>query len=147
MIVNMAKLKTYGKGDRLEVQAQQIWLILTARAMLCPPTGCDLRKSLLYYGDLAEAMGKDRKARMVLGRQLGIVGVYCIDHDLPPLNVIVVNQETGQPGSEVVISPGSSVQQDQRRVFRQDWFGIRPPSIKALKDVYYSNNFRRWYSR
>ena len=134
-------LKTYGKGDRVYVQAQQIWLILTARAMLCPPMGPDLRKSLLYYGDLADAMGKDRKAGITLARQLGIVGVYCIDHELPPLNVIVVNQQTGQPGVDVVLSPGSSVHQDQRRVFRHDWFGIRPPSIKALKDVYYGDNF------
>ena len=144
----MTKLKTYGKGDRLEVQAQQIWLILSAYAMLRRPSSWpERRDSLLSYADLAELMGKDRKAGITLTRQLGIVGVYCIDQELPPLNVIVVNQDTGEPGAEVVLSPGSSVEKDQRGVFQHDWFALRPPSIKALKDVYYSSDFERWHGR
>ena len=134
-------LRTYGKGDRVYVQGQQIWLILTAHAMLCRPFHPNHRDSLLHYGDLAEIMGKDRKAGITLSRQLGIVGVYCVDHGLPPLNVIVVNRETGEPGADVVLTPGSSVREDQRQVFRHDWFRIRPPSVKALKDVYYSRDF------
>ena len=79
-------VKTYGRGDRVYVQAQQIWLILTARAMLCRPIGPSPRDKLLYYGELAETMGKDPKAGITLARQLGIVGVYCVEHGLPPLN-------------------------------------------------------------
>ena len=134
-------IKSYGKGDRVYVQAQQIWLILTAHAMLRRPAGPDHRDSLLHYGDVAATMGKDRKAGITLARQLGIVGVYCVDHGLPPLNVIVVNKETGGPGADVVLTPGSSVRKDQRRVYSYNWFGVRPPSIKALKDVYYSHDF------
>lgn len=134
-------LRTYGKGDRVYVQAQQIWMILTAHAMLRRPARSDERDGLLHYGDVAQTMGKDRKAGITLSRQLGIVGGYCVQHGLPPLNVIVVNQETGEPGADVVLSPGSSVRKDQRRVFGYDWFRIRPPSIKALKDVYYGGDF------
>lgn len=134
-------MKTYGKGDRVYVQAQQIWQILTAHAMLRRPVGRSLRDSLLHYADLAELMGKHRKAGITLSRQLGIVGVHCVNHGQPPLNVIVVNQETGEPGTDVVLTPGSTVRKDQRQVFRCDWFRIRPPSVKALKDVYYSRDF------
>ena len=42
-------------------------------------------------------MGKKRKAGITLTRQLGIVGYYCLEHELPPLNAIVVNQDTESP--------------------------------------------------
>ena len=130
------------KGDRVYVQAQRIWLILSAHAVLRRETRCNgFRKGLLGYGDLAELMGKDRRAGITLTRQLGIVGHYCLEHELPPLNVIVVNQNTGEPGADVVLTPGSSIRQDQRKVLRFPWFEMRPPSIKSLKDVFYGDDF------
>lgn len=126
-------LRRYGKGDRLYVQAQQIWLILCAQAVF--------RKRWLTYGDLAELMGKDRKAGRTLARQLGIVGYYCLNCGLPPLNAIVVNQKEDKPGWGVVLTPGNSVEQDQDKVLKYAWLELRPPTIKALKDVYYGEDF------
>lgn len=135
-------VRSYGRGDRLYVQAQQIWLILSAHAVLRRKEKLDgLPKGLLSYGDLAELMGKDRRAGHTLGRQLGIVGYYCLSRKLPPLNVIVVTEREEKPGWRVVWTPGSSVKQDQRRVLRHPWFELRPPTIKALKDIYYSDDF------
>ena len=135
-------VRHYGRGDRLYVQAQQIWLILSAHAVLRGEESLNgLPQGLLSYGDLAELMGKDRRAGITLTRQLGIVGHYCLEHELPPLNVIVVNQNTGEPGADVVLTPGNSIRQDQRKVLRFPWFEMRPPSIKSLKDVFYGDDF------
>ena len=135
-------VRHYGRGDRLYVQAQQIWLILSAHAVLRGEESLNgLPQGLLSYGDLAELMGKDRRAGHTLGRQLGIVGYYCLSCKLPPLNVIVVTEREEKPGWRVVWTPGNSVKKDQRRVLKQAWFELRPPTIKALKDVYYGDDF------
>ena len=132
----------YQAGDRLYYQAQQIWIILGAHAVLRGKVRQNgFRKGLLGYGDLAELMGKSRRAGITLTRQLGIVGHYCLEHDLPPLNAIVVNQDTGEPGADVILSPDSSVKQDQKRVLNYPWFKVRPPSVKSLKDIYYGDDF------
>jgi hypothetical protein len=62
------------------------------------------RPSTMTYGRLAQAMGyPDRQAGITLARQLGIIGEYCKMNDIPSLNAIIVNQETGEPGSGVVL--------------------------------------------
>ena len=135
-------VRCYGKGDRLYVQAQQIWLILSAYAVFRGTESLNgLPKGLLTYGDLAELMRKPRRAAYTLGRQLGIVGYYCLSCKLPPLNVIVVNEKEEKPGWRVVWTPGSSVRKDQRKVLQYPWFELRPPTINALKDVYYGDDF------
>ena len=135
-------LRRYEMGDRLYVQAQQIWLILSAHAVLRGEERLNgLPKGLLSYSDLAELMGRGRTGRRFLGRQLGIVGHYCLSRNLPPLNVIVITEKEEQPGLRVVWAPGSSVKRDQRRVLKYPWFELRPPTIKALKDVYYGDDF------
>lgn len=128
-------LKKYADGDRLYTQAQQIWLILSAHAAFKPDTS-DWGEGYITYGDLAELMGKSRLAGRTLARQLGIVGYYCLEHGLPPLNAIVVNQDTGLPGADVVLSEGSTIKEDQEKVLTFNWFGVRPPTISMLRDVY-----------
>ena len=52
----------YQTGDRVYVQAQRIWLILSSHAVLRREIRCNgFRKGLVGYGDLAELMGKDRR--------------------------------------------------------------------------------------
>ena len=137
-------IRRYGEGDRLYVQAQQIWQILTAHAAFRGKESLNgLPRGLLTYGDLAELMGRNRGFRRFLGRQLGIVGNYCLHCKLPPLNVIVVNEEEQEPGLKVVWTPGSSVKKDQIKVLQYGcrWFELRPPTIKDLKDIYYGDDF------
>jgi hypothetical protein len=128
-------VRRYEVGDRLYVQAQRIWLILVAFAE------SPLRKTsdpkTITYGELAELMGyPDRRAGHMLGRQLGIVGYYCKINDLPALNSIVVNQTTGEPGDEVVLRRGRTVDDEQRAVMAQDWFAIRIPTTGTLRKVW-----------
>ena len=134
-------MKTYEKGDRIPVRAQQIWLILAAHAVL-KPNG-DYKKNagwsgkgkgLITYGDLAEQMGMDRKAAVSLGKHLGVIGYYCKQEGLPPLNAIAVNETTGEPGYGVVETEG--FENDQKKVWKTNWFSYRPPSVRALRAVY-----------
>ncbi len=90
-------LRRYQRGDRLHVQAQQIWQILTA--FVSSPTRKPSDPKTLPYGELALLMGYGtRQAGHNLGRQLGIVGKYCLFNHLPCLNVAVVGQRTDEPG-------------------------------------------------
>lgn len=127
-------VKFYEPGDRLYVQAQRIWLILVGFVMQhaktsLPPT--------ITYGDLAKLMGAaDGRAGHTLGRQLGIVGKFCLDNSLPALNAVVVNQQTRQPGAEVVLQPGNTVLDEQRAVAAYDWYSVRPPTTGTLRQVW-----------
>ena len=126
--------KRFSRGDRVYVQAQQIWLILMAFAMTKKPPS---QPKTMTYGELALTMGyDDTRAGHTLGRQLGIVGQYCVQNDLPPLNVIVVNQETGMPGDEVVLRPGRFVKEEQKAVLTEDWFTVRVPTTGTFRQIW-----------
>ncbi|NHB91235.1 MGMT family protein [Photorhabdus cinerea] len=132
-------IKKFERGDRLYVQAQQIWLILVAFVEHNKSNGL----STITYGELAEQMGhSSRQAGRTLGRQLGIIGNLCLLNDLPPLNSIVVNQQTKAPGSEVVISPSGSVDIDQQAVFQTNWFEFRVPTTGTFRTVW--ENVDEW---
>lgn len=127
--------KWFRRGDRLHVQAQQIWLILTSMIMASERDPSN--PFLVTYGQLAKVMGyEDARAGHTLGRQLGIVGNYCKMNDLPPLNVVVINKQTGQPGAEVVLRRGESVASEQAAAMREDWFLIRVPTTGTFRQVW-----------
>ncbi len=126
--MNYPKIKRTKTGDRHYEQAHQIWVILVAFVM-----GRRFGFSLtgprkLTYGDLAIQMGYyDRRAGHTLGRQLGLIGKHCVNNDIPTLNVVVVNQITGEPGNEVIVRPGMTVADEQDAIFEFDWFSLRVP--------------------
>ena len=134
-MAKIPSLRRFSRGDRVYVQAQRVWLILTCWVMRNKRGVGDLT---FTYGDLAEAMGMDRRAGITLNRALGIVGDLCVLNDLPALNTIVVNEATGVPGDHVVTRPGRSYRQEQRAVFQEDWHTIRPPSTGTLRKVWES---------
>ncbi len=134
-------MKIYQKGDRIPVRAQQMWLILTAHAVLKPDGEYEAGQGwsgwgpgIITYGGLAIQMGMDPKAGFTFGRHLGVLGFYCQEEGLPPLNAIAVNDTTGVPGYGVVETKGFN--KDQKNVLKEPWFSYRPPSIKALRDIY-----------
>ena len=134
-MVQIPKIRRYATGDRLPVQAQRIWLILTA--FVSGRTRKSNDDKTITYGDLALEMGYgDRRVGIMLARQLGIVGHYCVLNDLPTLNSIVVNQDTNVPGDHVVTREGYNWRQEQKAVFRQNWFEVGVPSVGALRKVW-----------
>ena len=126
-------VKRFGEGDRLHVQAQRMWMILVAFVM--NSNRRSNRSPTITYGEVAKAMGRDPRAGFTIGRQLGIIGRFCVENDLPPLNCIVVNQDTGLPGAEVVLRRGRSIAQEQASVIKQDWFEIRVPPTGTFRRV------------
>lgn len=136
----MSKLRRYAAGDRIYVQAQRIWLILTG--FVSSPVRKPSDPNTITYGQLAVAMNLDSRAGVTLGRQLGIVGRFCLDNELPALNAIVVNAETGYPGDYVVLSPGKSTKREQKAVFEQNWYSIGVPTTAQLRKVWESLSYR-----
>ncbi len=131
-------MKLYGKGDRRDIQAQQIWVIVSSYVRhevggCLKADGSTLDNGIITYGRLAELMGMSRQAGRTLGIPLGIVGQFCLENDLPALNAVVVNQETGLPGDHVVLGPGRSVEEEQALILKTNWFSIRPPSARDFR--------------
>ena len=126
-------IRRFGRGDRLHVQAQRIWMILAGHVS---GNGERRRRGelTLTYGELALRMGyDDTRAGHMLSRQLGIVGEYCLLNDLPALNAIVVNSKTGVAGEDVVLTPGLSPRQEVAAVHRQDWYEVGVPTPGTLR--------------
>lgn len=132
-------IKEFCTGDRLYVQAQQIWIILVSFVM-SENREKDSRRTIrtITYGELAEKMGrkKGKLAGHTLGRQLGIVGQLCVLNGLPALNVVVVNQETRLPGGGVILSNGKTVQEEQKAVMSKNWFELRVPTTGTFRQVW-----------
>jgi hypothetical protein len=127
-------IRHYGEGDRLHIQAQRIWLILAA--FVSSPIRKTTDRKTLTYGELAELMGYDRRAGHTLSRQLGIVGHYCLQNGLPTLNAIVVNQNTGEPGDDVVLTKGHTPKEERKAVMATNWFEYGVPSTGTLRKVW-----------
>ncbi|HCT9038161.1 TPA: hypothetical protein OUB44_001668 [Providencia rettgeri] len=135
---NLYKLKYFVKGDRINIQAQQIWLILVSHiesTKLNNPYPQWVQP--ITYGEVASLMKREEpNAGFFLSRQLGILGNLCLENSLPPINCIVVNKNTGVPGSEVVLTSDNSLYEDQRAVFNYDWFSVRVPTTGMLRSVW-----------
>ena len=129
-------VKFFEPGDRLHVQAQRIWLILVAYVMEHANRNTP-RLSTITYGEVAVRMGAaDGRAGHTLGRQLGIVGAFCLANNLPALNSVVVTAQTQQPGAEVVLQPGHTVLDEQRAVAKFDWYSVRVPTTGTFRQVW-----------
>ena len=129
-------VKFFQPGDRLYVQAQRIWLILVSFVMEHADRGTP-RPPTVTYGEVAVRMGAaDVRAGHTLGRQLGIVGAFCLANDLPALNSVVVNAQTQQPGAEVVLQPGNTALDEQRAVATFDWYSVRVPTTGTFRQIW-----------
>lgn len=111
-------------------RARQAWVILVGYAM---------RRQTTTYGDLAELMyriarGRNKRGGGTLAHTLGRIWDYCLARDLPLLPLLVVNAETGMPGSWPIDHAGGVVRMmaEQSRVFRFDWYDIDVPRVDEL---------------
>ncbi len=101
-------------------RALQIWSLLV----------CAARERRTYtYGEIADVLGMGGAG--VIGQFLGPIMYYCVQNDLPPLTVLVVNQDTGLPGDGLTTI--EEVNEDRERVFSYDWFAIEPPETNDLR--------------
>lgn len=97
-------------------RSMQVWQILIAAAH---------SRSSYTYGQVATILGMGGAG--VMAQFLNPIMHYCSANGLPPLTVIVVNQETGLPGDG--LSTIEEVNKDREAVFNYDWFGMYPVQI------------------
>lgn len=103
-------------------RALQLWSLLV----------CAARDRRTYtYAELASALGMGGAG--VMAQFLGPVMYYCREQQLPPLTVLVVNQDTGLPGSGLTTL--ESVNLDRERVFARDWFQMEPPETRDFEEA------------
>ena len=103
-------------------RALQIWSLLV----------CAAKDRRTYtYGEVAAVLGMGGAG--VLANFLGPIMYYCRERQLPPLTVLVVNQDTGLPGSG--LSTLENVNVDRERVFAHDWFQTEPPETGDFEEA------------
>ena len=74
------------------------------------------------------------KGAGVMSSFLGPVMWYCADRGLPPLTVLVVNQESGVPGDGFTTLHGA-LNEAREAVFRFDWFSLVPPQAADFEEA------------
>jgi putative restriction endonuclease len=115
-------VKKFSDNPTHPLRALQIWQILIGAAK---------SRQILTYGILADMLGY--KGAGVFAQPLGHIMYYCQQNKLPPLTIIVVNQDTGIPGTGLT---GADLSADRESVFRFDWYGLIPPSPEDLRIAY-----------
>jgi len=75
-------------------------------------------------------------AARTIDRQLGIIATFCRENNIPALNAIVINNVTGEPGHEVMLSTAKNLKKEQKNVLKYDWFSVRPPSVNRFRETY-----------
>jgi len=103
-------------------RALQVWLILIGKAS---------NRQMVTYGMLAKMLGYEGAG--TLAHILGHIMHYCHENQLPPLTVLVVNQDTGLPGEGLV---GADLNAGREAVFRFDWHSLVPPAPDELAAAY-----------
>ena len=106
---------------RASERAAQIWAVLALAAR---------HHQVLTYDLVSRATGVPAVG---LGQLLEPIQSYCLLHKLPPLTILVVNSETGLPGSGFVAA--KDVPKTQQTVFNFDWLDQGAPSAEALAEA------------
>lgn len=117
-------IRRFSDAPTFPARALQIWLILIGRAA---------NRQTITYGVLADILGF--KGAGTLADMLGHVMFYCAQNNLPPLTVLVVNQDTGLPG-EGLAKHGIDLNAERESVFNFNWFNIMPPAIEELSAAF-----------
>lgn len=108
-------------GKKAAIRALQAWQFLIAKAT---------NRQLVSYPDLAAVMSyTDNRP---LSTILGHIMYWCGDEGLPPLTIIVVNQD-GTPGPGFTDVPRAEFDRKREEVFVYDWFGLVPPSFAQFQ--------------
>ncbi|MEK7274762.1 MAG: hypothetical protein AAB296_04450 [Candidatus Desantisbacteria bacterium] len=102
-------------------RATQVWAVLALAAR---------NRQILTYDILSRLIGVPTHG---LSNILDHVQQYCVQKDIPPLTIIVVNKETGLPGSG--FTAAEDIPRNQGNVFNYDWLVAGAPSPDDLKAV------------
>jgi hypothetical protein len=104
-------------------RACQIWAVLAWAAR---------NRQILTYDTLSKLIGVPPAG---LGQLLEPVQSYCLVHDLPPLTILVVKQDSGLPGSGFTGATASAFGEAQMKVFAFDWLNHGNPQPDELENA------------
>lgn len=108
--------KIEGTGERSAWRALQAWQYLIGRAH---------NRQMVRYGELSGLMGYTNN--QPLTPILNNIMQYCRQHSIPPLTIIVVNQD-GVPGPGFSTDHDRPPYREQEAVFVYPWFKLIPPT-------------------
>jgi len=113
------------KGIRMNKfqHASQIWALLAVAAT---------HRQSLTYSQVARATGAFTGG---LGMLLEPIQSYCRLRALPPLTVLVVQQESGLPGSGFIGATAEEIGGAQAAVFKFDWLEHGNPGPVAFEEA------------
>ncbi len=96
----------------LSQRALQIWPILINAAH---------NRQVLTYKVAGDYIGMPPIA---ISQPLGLIMHYCAEHQLPPLTILVVSTESGQPGDG--LTTVKNLDQDREQAFSFNWYALTP---------------------
>ena len=102
-------------------RSTQIWAVLAWAAR---------SRQNITYSQLAQVTGAFSGG---LGAWLEPIQSYCIINKLPPLTVLVVQQETGMPGPGFTGASAEDLAKAQARVFAFKWLDHGNPGADKLE--------------
>jgi len=86
----------------------------------------------MTYGHLGKLIGVPTAG---LGQLLEPIQSFCVLKRLPPLTVLVVQQDTGLPGPGFMGAPASEFAKAQMDVFEYDWLDHGNPQPDKLEQA------------
>ena len=101
-------------------RASQIWAVLAWAAR---------NRQTLTYRQVGKLIGIPTAG---LGQLLEPIQSYCLTQNLPPLTILVVQQETGLPGSGFTGASAPEFARAQAEVFAKDWLEHGNPQPEKL---------------
>lgn len=110
--------------------AGKTWPILTAMAQARSP---------ILYMDLASKLGY--KGARPTRFPLWTIQDFCIERNLPPITILVINEKTGLPGPGFIAWPRDQLDEGRERVYSFDWSAIAPPfTKKSVRSIPLASN-------
>lgn len=104
-------------------RSAQIWAVLAWAAK---------HRQNITYSQLAQVTGAFTGG---LGSWLEPIQSYCIINKLPPLTILVVQQESGMPGSGFTGALATDLATAQARVFEYNWLEHGNPGAEILEQA------------
>ena len=104
-------------------RACQIWGILAWAAK---------NRQTMTYGHLSKLIGVPSAG---LGQLLEPIQSFCILEKLPPLTILVLQQDSGLPGSGFTGAKASEYAKAQMEVFECDWLDYGNPQTEKLEQA------------
>jgi putative restriction endonuclease len=92
-----------------EQRAAKAWPVLAAVAK---------KHGLITYGDLGAAIGIHHRA---VAHVLGVIQTYCLEREIPPLNILAVNKDTRRPGHGFIAWDASDMLSGRAEVYARNW--------------------------